>query len=636
MCADQNAVQPVQPIYETEADPKAEVARLKGHVQSALDRDFAVLTLLPRSKDPNAKYSPHAIYSASKDPAVVLRAWEDGLPCNYAVNCGLSGITVIDVDTGCATVEQFEAWKKTNDIPDTYTIQTGRRFSETGDELGFQMYFSGTVPTGKFSVGGFKGCIKSLGGYVVGNGSVHPISGKRYREHLNVPIIPLPLNKFTNTKEKSDKPTNASTDEGLVPASCRNDRLESIAGTLRNKHIPEEGIFAALKAFTIERCENGENYFIENEEKIKSIAHRICKKDAAPLPPVLVWPPKGEPKPAPKSFEFTPTPTPTPTPVPATAVSSAPKNNPFSMTVEQWGAYEFSEQESTPIIGTSENAVARPRTKNLIVGAEKVFKTSFLMRLMAGLASGETIFPELPTFHADGLKVLYIHAELNPHELKERIPFSVSEVDTQGKLVHTRDIDVHLIDPLGQQVIVDEANKYLPDVICLDPWADLISGYDENAGKDTSVARDFIDHLLDAFKCTVFMCQHTGQDESKGGRGHTGTKGWRDTLFTLKRSGDFVTVFVEPRWGEPVTLHLKFIDKVLQPAIEIITPKQLELIAFLKNHPKGSSSQDVAVDLKMGTKTAYKFLQRNGKHFTKSGVLYFPKGSASEGEVSNG
>jgi AAA domain len=249
------------------------------------------------------------------------------------------------------------------------------------------------------------------------------------------------------------------------------------------------------------------------------------------------------------------------------------------------------------------------------------------MREAAGLASGETFFPELSTFREEGSKILYFHAELNPHEIKQRVIASIADTTTQGKFVFVRDTGVHLIDVAGQQIILDEMNNYKPDILCLDPWADLISGYDENSGKDTSLARKFIDKVMDAYGCTTFLTQHTGQDESRGGRGHTGMKGWRDTQFTMKRQGTskYVNIYVNPRWGCDVTLSLKWEHGTMFPAVEVLTERQIAFIAFLKDHPEGSTSQQVADALKVKQDTAKKFLQRSEKLFTKVDTLYFPK-----------
>jgi hypothetical protein len=128
-------------------------------------------------------------------------------------------------------------------------------------------------------LGACRGEVKSIGGYVLGSGSRHPISGELY-EYLNDnPIVPLP-EVFKNGKTyKTDKPSNPDTFE-LVPASQRNARLTSLAGTLRNQHLSEETIFLALKDFAINRCEDGENYFIQEESKITRQRVRKEKREA--------------------------------------------------------------------------------------------------------------------------------------------------------------------------------------------------------------------------------------------------------------------------------------------------------------------------------------------------------------------
>ena len=47
-------------------------------------------------------------------------------------------------------------------------------------------------------------------------------------------------------------------------------------------------IFAALRDFAINQCEDGENYFAQEESKLRDLAHRaVTKFDAEPLPPLV-------------------------------------------------------------------------------------------------------------------------------------------------------------------------------------------------------------------------------------------------------------------------------------------------------------------------------------------------------------
>jgi hypothetical protein len=575
-------------ISELTATPEAtniitgEVARLATAVDNAISRDFAVLTCEPRDKLPWARYSPHGVHSATKDKDIASKPYEGGHAANFGVACGQSDLAVVDIDHGLNSAEELDAWMVKNDLPPTLAVRTGRR-----TEYGIHLYYRGAVPQTTFDLGGCRGEVKSIGGYVLGSGSRHPISGELYEYLKDIPIVPLP-EAFKNGKTyKTDKPSSPDTFE-LVPASQRNARLTSLAGTLRNQHLSEETIFLALRDFAINRCEDGENYFIQEESKIRDLAHRAAQWDAKPLAPLVTC---GVNK------------------VLASVNASTPQG--YAMTSEEWAAKDFSAEETDSLIGTATNAIIRPLTKNLVLAPDKAFKTTFLMRLMASLAAGVTIFDELPVNKA--YKIVYFHAELNPTEIQQRVVASVGGVDPQGRFVHVRDIKTHLIEESGQQFIAEMIVHYKPDVIVLDPWQDLIAGYDENSSKDTSTARLFMSGLIDTFKVTLFLIQHEGKDGSKGGRGHSGMAGWRDTLIRLSRrdGGNLVRVIVEPRWGEKVTLELTLKDGTLAPAITSgFTTQQLNLRAFLKEHPDGATPQQIADGLEMTSDACKKMVQR--------------------------
>jgi hypothetical protein len=66
------------------------------------------------------------------------------------------------------------------------------------------------------------------------------------------------------------------------------------------------------------------------------------------------------------------------------------------MNMQQWIDLKLSDTEEEVIVGSPTNPLIRPRTKNLIEAPEKSYKTTALLRLMAGLACGKTVFPALP------------------------------------------------------------------------------------------------------------------------------------------------------------------------------------------------------------------------------------------------
>jgi hypothetical protein len=236
---------------------------------------------MPHGKDPYAKYSPHACNSGTRDPKIALAPWAAGEEANYGISCGMSNLTVLDVDKGIEDVAQFEAWKKEHGIPETFTVLSGR------DGFGAHLYFSGSVPTTKFQIGTASGDFKGIGGYVVGAGSWHP-SGKQYTIYKNVDIIPLPPGLVALAAEKEKPVFKTKADGGdLISLGNRRTHIMSAAGKFRNAGLDEDGIYEALKNFAANNCEDGENY---PDDKLKEISSAAFNKfDAAESTPVVFF-----------------------------------------------------------------------------------------------------------------------------------------------------------------------------------------------------------------------------------------------------------------------------------------------------------------------------------------------------------
>jgi hypothetical protein len=266
-----------------ESNP-AVVAALKAAAEDSLSRGFAILTCEPHGKLPWAQYSPHAWKSATRTPDIALRPWLDGTEANYAVACGMSNLTVVDCDSGFNSKEDFLAWKKTHNVPDTFTVHTGR-----AEGYGVHMYFSGAVPTMAFEMGKVVGELRGHGAYVIGANCIHP-SGNIYEVINDCSVAPLPegLMEYASmhAKTKGDfKPKSQGGD--LIKAGNRWIHLQSNAGKLRNMGLGEEAIYVALKDFAAKNCEDGENY---PDEKIKALAAAAEKVfDAAEIAPVVYF-----------------------------------------------------------------------------------------------------------------------------------------------------------------------------------------------------------------------------------------------------------------------------------------------------------------------------------------------------------
>lgn len=264
-------------------DPKI-VAELKAAVEDALSRGFAVLTCEPHDKSPWNKYSPHAVNSSTRVPEIALAAWNAGEEANYGVGCGPSNITVVDCDHGLNNLEEFEAWRTTHGLPETFTVISGR------DGFGAHMYYSGAVKTCGFAIGGVTGELKGIGGYVVGPGSIHP-SGKKYTLLKDIAVVPLPEGLGTLAKSKTGVPLDfTKTKEehgGLIPAGNRWEHIRSAAGKLRNAGLDEDAIYLGLKNFAENHCEDGANY---PDDKIKALASAAVNIfDAAEATPVVFF-----------------------------------------------------------------------------------------------------------------------------------------------------------------------------------------------------------------------------------------------------------------------------------------------------------------------------------------------------------
>jgi hypothetical protein len=227
-----------------------------------------------------------------------------------------------------------------------------------------------------------------------------------------------------------------------------------------------------------------------------------------------------------------------------------PSKDRLIMSAEEWLNAEFRAEESEVLIGSPGNALVRPLTKNLIQAPEKAYKTTLLLRLTLGLSSGETVFPSLPVCRTQ--RVLYLHGELNPAELKERLRDAAQGLSRPlDEFFQGRSLTASLVTEEGRQVIREVVEKYQPNLLVLDPLQSLIAGADENSFKEMSVATKFLDQLIEDYGLTLFIAVHEGKDAKRGARGHSLLAGWRDTRFVLKRSGAELTVSIDPRWGTP-------------------------------------------------------------------------------------
>jgi hypothetical protein len=288
----------------------------------------------------------------------------------------------------------------------------------------------------------------------------------------------------------------------------------------------------------------------------------------------------------------------------------------FLYNLQEWERVRFDETDERFIIGTPTNAIVRPGTKNIIEGAEKSFKTTMLYPLALGMACGHTVYPSLPVERA--MKVLYLHGEMTKQEIAARQWAALKTIPSERQAANRvnffsgRDLDAHLTLPAGQQAIIRMVEEIRPEILILDPWQSFIQKCDENSFKEISRATSFLDKLMADHRLTLFLSLHLGKDHSKGARGHSMIKGWRDTLIKVERKGveESIKITVSPRWGDPpAPFKLKFRDGTMWP-VESWTTRTTDVYRLLQNHSGKLTVRDLANELKLSEDAARKAAER--------------------------
>lgn len=124
-------------------------------------------------KHPVGSLAPRGFQDSSADPDVIRGWWTAAPNANVGVDCGGSGLAVVDVDPRAGGDTALEEWERSAPedelLPETYRVETGGG--------GWHLYYRGDARTRNWLPGVQ---VKARGGYVVGPGSRHK-SGRVYR-----------------------------------------------------------------------------------------------------------------------------------------------------------------------------------------------------------------------------------------------------------------------------------------------------------------------------------------------------------------------------------------------------------------------------------------------------------------------
>jgi AAA domain/Bifunctional DNA primase/polymerase, N-terminal len=264
-------VDPFDAEYDLVNEHKAPTGDKPGlipSVNTAIEKGFHVFALTP--KDKVTLPGSHG-FKDSKSPSdpLTLSPWEQDPNRNIGIDLGSSDLCVLDFDKP----DSIPAWL--NELK-TYKIRTGK---------GVHVYFRGARKTTKLYVdGNLVGDVKSTGGYVLGEGSVHP-SGAIYTVIDDSPIVDVPQRISELVKHDSER-VNASEDGPPIPYGSHDRELFRIGCMLRNAGMNYSEIREALINICQRRCENyGSDYVDMCEKKAKS----ACRYPVGQASPTLLF-----------------------------------------------------------------------------------------------------------------------------------------------------------------------------------------------------------------------------------------------------------------------------------------------------------------------------------------------------------
>jgi hypothetical protein len=211
---------------------------LKSYAEDALNRGFHIFPLTPKSKV--TLLGSHG-FKEAKPPSElsVLEPWNEDPTRNIGIATGESDLCVLDFDVP----ENVPAWLKETR---TYKVKTSR---------GIHIYFRGARRGTKMYVNGkHVGEIKSIGGYVLAAGSVHP-DGPVYTVADDSVIAPIPEQVSELLQARDEKQETQRNQNGLIPHGQIHPWMVSVAGGLRNKGLTPEEIELVLIRQVHENCE---------------------------------------------------------------------------------------------------------------------------------------------------------------------------------------------------------------------------------------------------------------------------------------------------------------------------------------------------------------------------------------------
>lgn len=238
-------------------------------IQNYLNLGWNIFPIKPNQKEPPLiKWR----IESSNDPSQIKRWWAKWPDANIGLDCGKSGIVVIDVDKRNSGLSNWQAICEEHDI-DTNTLQT---ITPSG---GLHIFYKAPEGVKITNYSPWKDLgidIRADGGYVLLPPSKTNYGDYKFHlEEINEPIpraAPLPDILAELLNQKDQEITEAHNENDIIEEGDRDDTLTSLAGTMRSKGMTPEAIEAALLAENRNRCR-----IPLNDRQVKKIAASVSK-----------------------------------------------------------------------------------------------------------------------------------------------------------------------------------------------------------------------------------------------------------------------------------------------------------------------------------------------------------------------
>lgn len=531
--------------------------------QEMTERGFVIFPVLPNSKVAACRWQNDDL------PEI-----EDGQ--NYGVNCGKSGLVVVDID-GQEGIDSFEKLLGERNWPKTLTVST--------PSGGYHLYFKGSDIHNSVSTVAPKVDIRGDGGYVVGPGSV--IDGVEYLIEEDTEVASLPGWLERKIVYPVEKPW--ASDLRGTPVNGQDDLLSRLVYGWRAKGLDKEDAYAewTSKVEEIGTLDESKPWTRNDFERHwRGADRKVGRLEVVEAEQVR----------------------------------------------EQVGLFQyktFEELDNTPFTYTIDKLL--PTKCNVLFSAKaKAGKTTTTLNLVRALTSTNDFLGEYKCMSVSG-KVVYVNLELD--EVMLRKYGSDAGLNFTSKHLMT----LNLRGMAGQfkilnDMFVDAWSSELRDLDCevliVDPLSPIMAmnGFDsddndgarrvlENFGAVQTLAG--IDHLV--------IVDHSGHVKAGRPRGASAKMDWPDVIWNQEKNTDNTRSFsADGRGVESVLSTIARDELTKELKVQLYEDQDRErtaILVIIQDHPGITKLEIIPLLENAGHKMSEPTLRRRLDSYVQAGLL---------------